>query len=99
MTGVSETPFRSAGTVVASDLASVAKVWHNVLAEAPKKRRVSQWKIFSSAGYRAVFGHLPVGAEDGTPSLFLVVKVGGETYTLTVENRADQGYKVVGFNL
>jgi hypothetical protein len=99
MTAVSDTPFRSAGSVVASDLAGVSALWQNVLSEAPKKRRISQWKIFSAAGYRAVFGHLPPGAEDGTPTLFLVAKVGKETYTLQVVNKADQGYKIVGFNL
>jgi hypothetical protein len=98
MIAVSDTPFRSAGKVVASDLAGVGGVWQNVLTEAPKKRRVSQWKLFSAAGYRAVFGHLPPGGEDGTPTLFLVVKVGAETYTLDVVSK-DRGYRVVGFNL
>src|SRR5262245_18419088 len=99
MTSGSDTPFRSAGSVVASDLAGVTRVWQNILGEAPKGRRVAQWKLFSAAGYRAVFGHLPTGAQDGTPTLFLAVKVGKERYTLDVVNRADQGYKVVGFNL
>jgi hypothetical protein len=95
LVAVSSTPFKSAGTTVAANDADLANVWKNIVEETPK-RRISEWKLFSAAGYRAVFGSLPPGGEDGTAHLYLVVKVAGERLTLDVAQDANGIYRIVG---
>jgi TonB family protein len=92
---VSTAPFRSRGQVVAQDDGSLAAVWRIVLNETDK-RRIAEWQLLSPAGYRAAFGHLPEGAEDGTHILFLVARVGKELLTLEVTQQTDGSYKVTG---
>jgi TonB family protein len=88
-------PFTSSGAVVANDPSAVAKVWANVIGEL-SSRKVQQWKLFSAAGYRAVFGRLPKGGEDGTNRLFLAVRVGKEWLTMDVVPDAQGQYQVRG---
>jgi hypothetical protein len=93
---VSITPFSSAGQVVAADDGTLASVWRAILNEADV-RKITEWQVFSAAGYRAAFGSLPAGAADGTPALYLAIRVGKEVLTLTMERQGDGQYKVTGF--
>jgi hypothetical protein len=97
LVALSETPFSSRNVTVAEDAAGLASVWRTVMNEA-EKRHVQQWKLLSAAGYRAVFGALPPGAVDGTPTLFLVVKIDGNYATMTVVQKSDGSYKINAFN-
>lgn len=97
LVAISDTPFESGDRIVAEDAAGLTTIWRTVLEEA-ETRRISEWKLFSAAGYRASFGRLPPGAEDGTPMLFMVVRSGGELYTLNVLQKGDGSYKITGFN-
>ncbi len=92
---VSSAPFHSRGQVVAEDDGGLAAVWRVVLNETDK-RRISEWQLLSPAGYRAAFGHLPEGAEDGTHVLFLVARVGKDLLTLEVTQLTDGSYKITG---
>jgi TonB family protein len=94
---VSAAPFHSRGQVVAQDAGTLAAVWRIVLNETDK-RRIAEWQLLSPAGYRAAFGHLPEGAEDGTHTLFLVARVGKELLTLEVTQQTDGSYKVTGLS-
>ncbi len=92
---VSSAPFHSRGQVVAQDEGGMAAVWRVVLNETEDKR-IREWQLLSPAGYRAAFGHLPEGAEDGTHLLFLVARVGKELLTLEVSQMTDGTYKITG---
>jgi hypothetical protein len=96
LVGMSELPFRSRDKVVAEDAAGVAHVWRIILNETDK-REVSEWKLLSAAGYRALFGSTPPGGGDGTSMLFLVAKVDGQYVTMSVVLKDDGSYKIVGF--
>lgn len=97
LVAVSDTPFSSRNVTVADDAAGLAGVWRTVMNES-EKRHVSEWKLLSAAGYRAVFGALPPGAIDGTPTLFLVAKVDGAYVTMTVVQKGDGSYKINALN-
>jgi TonB family protein len=92
---VSAAPFHSRGQVVAQDDGALAAVWRVVLNET-EKRRIAEWQLLSPAGYRAAFGHLPEGAEDGTHTLYLVARIGKDLLTLEVTQQTDGSYKVTG---
>jgi len=96
MSAASGTPFLSRGQIVANDMNGVASVYRTVLKETDA-RKVVEWRILSPAGYRKLFDSLPRGAEAGS-SLFLVVKIKGEMFTLTLKPESDGGYKIVGFD-
>ncbi len=96
MVKVSGTPFSSAGTTVANDPNSIAGVYRNILKETPA-RKIQDWKVLSPAGYRRLFSTLPAGADAAT-SLFLVVRVKGERFTLTLKQQSDGTYKIVAFD-
>jgi TonB family protein len=95
LVAASGVPFSSGGNVVATDPAQLAKVYRAILEETPA-RRIKDWKLFSAAGYRAVFGRLPKGGEDGTNRLFLAARVGKEWLTLEVAPDGGGQYTVRG---
>jgi hypothetical protein len=88
------TPFRAAGSVVAEDPAGLATVFRTLLGELGA-RKVVEWKLFSAAGYRGAFGHLPPGAQDGTATLFLVVRTRSDELTFEV-GQVEEEYRIVG---
>src|SRR5262249_42083784 len=95
LVALSGVPFSSGDSVVASDPNGVARVYHNVLGELAS-RRVQEWKLFSAAGYRAVFGRLAKGGGDGTQRLYLAVRVGKEWLTLDVMQDAQGQFQIRG---
>jgi TonB family protein len=99
LVAVSSAPFKSAGQVVATDPGAIASVYQNVLGEV-SSRTIKEWKLLSPAGYRAVFGHLPKGADDadGTAHLYLAVRVGSEWLSMDVAQGKDGKYTVVGLS-
>jgi TonB family protein len=96
MANASTVPFHSRGQVVANDMNSVSAVYRTILKET-SARKITQWRILSPAGYRKMFDTLPSGAEAGT-SVFLVVKVKDEMFTLTLQPQGDSTYKVTAFD-
>ncbi|MBI4508597.1 MAG: TonB family protein, partial [Deltaproteobacteria bacterium] len=94
LVALSDSPFRSGGKIVGRDPTEIHDVWRHLVEESPQ-RRIKDWKPLSAAGYRAAFGHLPEGAQDGTPRVYLVVRTESETYTFELEPRAS-GYRVTG---
>jgi TonB family protein len=92
---ISTAPFHSRGQVVAQSDGQLASVWRVVLNESESKR-VKEWKVLSPAGYRAAYGHLPEGAEDGSYSLYLVAKVGKERLTLELTQMTDGSFRITG---
>jgi TonB family protein len=94
---LSTVPFHSRGAVVANDEGTLAQIWMTVLQETDT-RRISEWQLLTPAGYRAAFGHLPAGAEDGTRTLFLVARVGNDMLTLEVMQMTDGSYRLSGFS-
>jgi TonB family protein len=87
----STTPFSSRGKVVAQDAGSLAAVWRAVMSESGN-RKISQWQVMSAAGYRLAFGHLPQGADGSVNDLYLAVKVGKDTLTITLTRQGDGSY-------
>jgi TonB family protein len=96
LVGLSGVPFSSGGTVAASDPAELARMWRTILDES-NGRDVKDWKVLSPAGYRAVFGGLPKGAEDGVNALYLAARIGKDRVTLTLVQAADGSYRITGF--
>src|SRR5262249_56951012 len=89
-------PFSSGGSQVATDPDTLAKVWRAILEETPV-RTVKEWKVMSAAGYRAVFGRLPKGGEDGTNHLYLAGRVGKDWVTIDILPAGGGKYAVRGF--
>jgi TonB family protein len=96
LVAVSGVPFSSGGSVVATDPSTLARVWRNILDETPS-RSVKDWKLLSPAGYRAAFGRLPKGGQDGVNKMYLATRIGGDWITLDVVQVADGQYQVRGF--
>ncbi len=95
MLGVTGAPFISGKQVVANSVAEVGAVYRNILKES--HGQVSEWKLFSAAGYRKHFGTLPEGINFGSEQLLMVVRVARERFTLVLTRNAQGHYKVVGF--
>ncbi|HKA90711.1 MAG TPA: TonB family protein, partial [Haliangiales bacterium] len=91
MVAASGVPFHVGGQKF-GDLGDLGTVWRGVLAEV-SSHEIKEWKVMSPAGYRAVFGRLPKGADD--TKLYLAARVGKEWLTLELGS-SDGKYKVVG---
>jgi len=96
LVGLSDVPFTSGGSVAATDPGELARMWRNIIDES-SSRDVKEWKLLSPAGYRAVFGRLPKGAEDGVNVLYLAARIGRDRVTLTVSQAGDGSYRITGF--
>jgi TonB family protein len=92
MVGASGVPFHVGGQKL-EDQGDLGTIWRGVLAEV-SSHDIKEWKVLSPAGYRAVFGRLPKGAEDA--KLYLAARVGKEWLTLELGPGADGKYKIVG---
>jgi hypothetical protein len=92
MVGASGVPFRVGGQKL-QEQGELGTVWRGVLAEVAS-HDIKEWKVLSPAGYRAVFGRLPKGAEDA--KLYIAARVGKEWLTLELGQGADGKLRVVG---
>lgn len=96
LVAASGTPFSSGGQVVANTSSALGEVYTTILRET-KQRKVTDWRVMSPAGYRRMFGSLPPGLTNTTSSLFLVIKVGSERFTLELRQQSDGSYRATGF--
>jgi TonB family protein len=92
LVAASALPFSSRGKVVATDAGGLAAVWRAVINE-EATTRIAEWKVMSAAGYRLAFGHLPEGVEPDATELFLAVRVGKDTLTVSLTRQSDGSYK------
>ena len=98
LVALSAAPFKSGGQVVATAPSGLPAVWSHVLAES-SNRRGAKGKLVSAAGYRLAFGGLPPSGEDGTPTLFLVILLGKDRYSLQLAPQANGEFRVVALDL
>lgn len=98
LVALSAAPFKSGGQLVATASSGLPAVWRHVLAES-SNRKNAKAKLVSAAGYRLAFGGLPPSGEDGTPTLFLVILLGKDRYSLQLAPQANGEFRVVALDL
>lgn len=96
LAGWSATPFTAAGEVIARDAGALKKMYRQLLAEAPRVRKVSHLEVLTPAGIRGKLGGLPPGGEP-SGMLFAVGKAGGEEFILLLK-KSNQGWRVAGID-
>lgn len=95
MMQVTALPFAAGGGMVAQSGSEVGNIYRNILTES-RGKAVSQFKIFSPAGYRKALGALPEDANPAPGDLFLVVRLRGEQFTVLLREHGNE-YRAVGF--
>ena len=96
MLSVTGAPFTSGGRIVANSIADVAPVYATIIKET--RGSIREWKLVSAAGYRQRFGAVPPGFTMTGEQLLMVVRAGGERFTLLLNKGKGGDYRVVGFH-
>lgn len=96
LAGWSATPFTAAGEVVAKNAAELKGMYRELLAEAPKTRKLQKLEVLTPAGMRGKLGGLPPGGEP-SDMLFAVGNAGGEEFILLLK-KSNQGWRVAGID-
>jgi TonB family protein len=78
-------PFKALGGTAASSARELEAQLKDLVAEAPRRRRVTALQLYSAAGIRGVLGSLPQVFGDGAGLLFAVAQAGGDTFVLVLE--------------
>jgi TonB family protein len=97
LAAASALPFRSGGGVVAKTAGELAKVYKDLLAEAPARREVQSVQVYSASSVRGARGGLPSSGEDGAGQLFAVGRAGSEEFVLVLA-RSGSGWKVLAID-
>ena len=88
-------PFRSTQGVAARSAGELTRVFRELLAEAPPKRKARALQIYTAAGARRILGGIPAGFEDSAGLLFAVGHVGGDTFVLVLRQQPG-GWRAIG---